>query len=170
MKPESQNSGLERLVWLFPLAYGFHIAEESNGFPGWVRDELGGSLTSSGFIVNNAVFMAVLIGLCLLATRQRAPWSWFFLFLFVSAQEFWNLVFHAYATVRFGEYSPGIITAVLLYLPLYAAISFVFVRNGVITFRLWVVAFTLGAAGMMLVLWAGLYGFGDVPWDAWLPG
>lgn len=157
-----------RLIWLFPVAFLFHIIEESHGFTDWVTNVLQGQMDVRIFYVNNAAFMAVLLTLCFIANRQQAVWSTFLLFFWVSAQEFWNFMFHIYTQVQFNAYSPGYFTAILLYLPTYFYLSYLCLRERFLSAKLWLCCFVFSPIGMGFTIWAGLYHFGSVPWDKWL--
>jgi hypothetical protein len=157
-----------RLIWLFPLVYVLHIAEEAPGFPSWVGSVLGGHIEVRAFYINNTVFMAVLLVLCFLANRFRKPWSTTLLFLWVSGQEFWNFVFHVYAQFQFNSYSPGYFTAIFLYFPLYAYLTYIALRECFLTCTQWLLCFVIGSFGMLFTIWAGLYHFLPIPWHRWI--
>jgi hypothetical protein len=157
-----------RLIWLFPIAYVFHIMEEAPGFAAWVTNVLGGHMEVRTFYLNNAVFMAVLLTLCYLANRIRKPWSTILLFLWVSAQEFWNFVFHIYAEFRFNAYSPGYFTAIFLYFPVYAYLTYLALREMFLRWGQWILCFVISSFGMFFTIWAGLYHFLPIPWNRWV--
>lgn len=159
---------LTRLIWLFPIAYVFHIAEESNGFANWVTNVLGGQMTIKPFIINNSIFMLVLLTLCFTAARKQESWSTFLLFFWVSAQEFWNFIFHIYTQFKFNAYSPGYFTAILLYLPVYFYLSYICLRERFLPWRLWLIAFILSITLLAFTIWAGLYHFKSIPWNKWI--
>ncbi len=147
-----RNNYFTRLIWLFPVVYVFHITEEANGFANWVTNILGGQMTMKPFIINNSIFMLVLLTLCFIAARQQKPWSTFLLFFWVSAQEFWNFVFHIYAEFKFNAYSPGYFTAILLYLPVYFYLSYICLREKFLSWKVWLLAFVVSIAGMAFTI------------------
>lgn len=157
------------LIWLFPIVYVFHIIEESNGFAYWVTNVLGGQMTLKPFLINNSIFMIVLLSLCFISRRQKKVWSTFLLFFWTSAQEFWNFIFHIYTTIQFHAYSPGYFTAILLYLPVYFYLSYICLREKFLTWQLWLTAFILSSTAMAFTIWAGLYHFRNIPWEKWIP-
>jgi len=118
-----------RLLWLFPAAFLLHVLEESTVFSNWVTNVLGGTISIQAFYLNNAIFFAILTGLCAIASRQQAVWSTFLLFFWVSGQQFWNFIFHIYTQFQFNAYSPGYFTAILLYWPVYAYLSYLCLRE-----------------------------------------
>ena len=106
-------------MYFFPLAFVFHVMEESNGFVYWVTNVLKGEMDVRVFYVNNAMFMLVLLGLTTLAYKKQNQLFTFLLFLWVTGQQFWNFVFHIYTQFQFNAYSPGYFTAIFLYFPIF---------------------------------------------------
>ena len=104
------------LLWLLPASYAAHILEEwFGGFPEWMANVLGAPVPRPAFILINAVAM----GLAILATRaatRREAHGW--MAVGMATVFFVNGVAHAGSTLAFGDYSPGLVTSVVLYLPL----------------------------------------------------
>jgi Protein of unknown function with HXXEE motif len=156
-------------IWFCPLAFSIHLMEKSNGFSTWVKTVLEGRIDLQFFYINSVIFFAVLLILCSIASQQRATWSTFLLFFWIGRQQFWNFIFHFYTQVQFNAYSPGYFTAILLYFPLYTYLSYLCLRENFLTWRLWLFSFLLSGLAMLFSIWAGLYHFGAIPWDKWLP-
>jgi len=73
-----------------------------------------------------------------------------------------------YLKTIFDTYSPGIVTATLLYYPVSLVMGYHAVKAGLVT-RGWLVAIVaIGGLGMAFTIWSGLYHFGPVP-EIWLP-
>lgn len=66
----------------------------------------------------------------------------FFTFIFTPAV-FFNVLFHAGTTVIFRAYCPGLITALYIYTPLFFAISYLVLREQLLTHRMAVVSFVV---------------------------
>jgi len=156
-----------RLLWLFPLAFCFHLAEEAPGFPEWVSEVLGGELSARAFYRNNAGYMLLLLGLTVWASRARSPRSIAALFFWVSGQLLWNALFHVYTQHRFRSYSPGYFTAIFVYLPVYSYLTYLGLRERFLAWRFLPVCFVGGALGMAFTAWAGLYHLGPIPIERW---
>ena len=105
-----------RLAWLLPLAYAFHILEEwFGGFPEWIALVVGSPLPRASFIVISAIAMAAMIVATRAATAsERYAWAG----VAVATILLVNALTHALGTVVTGTYSPGMTTALLLYVPL----------------------------------------------------
>ncbi len=150
----------KRIIWAMPAAFALHIGEEfTGGFARWVTEVVGGSMDTVAFLANNAVFMAVLIGLTAWAARRPNGWAAFLLITWASANLFWDFLFHLIATAAFNRYSPGLFTASLLYYPLSLGIGWIAVREGVLGRAGFTGAVALGAGLMGFVIWYGLFHF-----------
>ena len=106
------------LVWLFPAAYLAHLAEElwgGEGFPAWLARIVGRPLPVSAFLVINAVAFALLIVGTIAAVR-REGYGW--IAIAIATVVSINGLLHLAGSVITGSYSPGLITGVVLYLPL----------------------------------------------------
>jgi hypothetical protein len=108
------------LFWTLPIAAAAHVFEEfafPGGFKEWYaryRPETATSFTPV-FAIGINTLLLVLCSIPLLGgptPRSVALW------LTLAAVLVGNTIFHARATLKMGEYSPGLVTALLLYLPL----------------------------------------------------
>jgi Protein of unknown function with HXXEE motif len=164
-----ERAHVHHLIWLFPAVYAVHVTEESLGFPRWVTTVLGGDMDVRAFYVNNAGFMVLMIGLCALAAWKRAPWAYGALFVWTTGQQLCNAVFHVYAQIVFNAYSPGVVSAVFGYVPVYGYLTYLAVRERLFPRWLIPIALAAGAIGMVFTVWAGLYHFGPMPGCRWAP-
>lgn len=93
-----------------------HVAEEwFGGFPTWTGTVLGDGVSPERFVAINSVGL-VLFAVGTLAALRYSGAAWLivsFAALFVV-----NGVVHALATLNWGLYSPGVITGLLVYIPL----------------------------------------------------
>ena len=107
-----------RGVWLFPITYAVHLAEEhwiGEGFCAWAERELGMTLTVQEFVAWNAFgLMLVCVGAALVARDARFRWVEIALSIGILG----NVVAHAVASLVTDTYSPGLISGVLVWLPL----------------------------------------------------
>ena len=100
-------------VWLFPIAYTLHVLEELPLFTSWARRYASPAFTMRDYLVIHMTGIVVAFVAPLVINRfpHRAVIFGFFAFIFTPAVCF-NILFHAGATVAFGAYSPGLLTAV----------------------------------------------------------
>lgn len=102
-------------MWLFPLTYLIHAAEElRGGFPAWVSRIAGISVTPELFLRFNAMFFVGMVAAVLLA-RYVPGAGWIAVTLAVSIAV--NGLFHLAGTIVTRSYSPGVVTGVLLWVP-----------------------------------------------------
>jgi hypothetical protein len=105
-------------VWLFPLTYLFHAAEElwgGVGFPAWVSAFAGISVAPELFLRLNAMFLMGMVAVVFLA-RAVPGAGWIVVTLAVSVAL--NGLLHVAGTLLTRSYSPGVVTGLVLWVPL----------------------------------------------------
>ncbi|MGH7427349.1 MAG: HXXEE domain-containing protein, partial [Candidatus Methylomirabilaceae bacterium] len=104
---------MEWVYWAIVGAAFIHIAEEYwGGFLIWFPKFTGLRMTRTRFVIVNTLFV-VLCVLAAISGQRRLVFS-----LSVAALIFINAIIHIVGTVRFRRYSPGLVSALLLYIPL----------------------------------------------------
>lgn len=103
-------------VWSFPLAYALHIAEEyAFHFSVYVANASGRHISNSQFLFLNAVFWLLMVAAVVVAlVRPSRAW----LVITLAAVLGINAAAHLLGSIVTSTYSPGTVTAVLLYVPL----------------------------------------------------
>lgn len=110
------SSSIGLWVWLFPLAYGLHIAEEYwLHFPDWVSHLSQAFVSNTQFLVLNGVFWFLMI-VTVVAIRARTSLAW--LIATLATILVINAALHLLGSLVTRTFSPGSITAAFLYLPL----------------------------------------------------
>ncbi|WP_431267227.1 HXXEE domain-containing protein [Dankookia sp. P2] len=106
---------LADLLWLSTAAYALHVIEEFVlDWRNWARNVLGLPVEWSSFYVVNAVVAVLGIAAAAIAPRLPAVALGFSALMLINAT-----FFHVLPVVRFGgRFSPGLISAVLLFYPL----------------------------------------------------
>jgi len=107
-------------VWLFPPAFILHVVEEWPQFTRWAQTYASGQFTRRDY---NAIHVAGVFASVLGATLvwlfpNPAVVLLFSTFLFAPSACF-NALFHAGASLLTQTYCPGVVTAILIYLPLF---------------------------------------------------
>ena len=131
---------------LAPLAYTIHHAEEHLVYK--FRDWRLSYFADNNPLSTEAVFM-VLTGITLVyillhaGFRNRA--SAYAILTFLMATQVVNAFFHLFGTIYFNDFSPGLITGLLLYLPVNAIIFREAMREGWVTWRSTALLFVIGA-------------------------
>lgn len=105
-----------RWLWLFPASYLVHILEElAGGFPGWLLRISGAAFGTGQFLALNAGLWLVMCAAVLVASsRPKAVWLVPALGSVVAA----NALLHLGGSLLSRSYSPGAVSAGLLWLPL----------------------------------------------------
>jgi hypothetical protein len=108
-----ETNGHEFVLWLALFAYGLHVLEEhSLNWQAWAQHALGIPVSWADFYVTNAI--VVVGGICAAMVGWRLPE----VSLAFPALALVNAVlFHIGPTVRQRLFSPGLLTAVILFLP-----------------------------------------------------
>lgn len=103
-------------IWLYPLAYGAHLADElwfGPGFPAWISARTGVAVSVQQFGSLNA---ALFVGMLVLVVLAR--WWWPPLILVLAGVVTVNGLLHLGASIATGTVSPGLATGLLVWLPL----------------------------------------------------
>jgi hypothetical protein len=142
-------------LWWAPLAAAvLHIVEEfvyPGGFAEWDRSYRPGirnSITPRLHIIVNVALLLACVQVGLLANTADAEVqsvgavTW----LTLAALFFSNSVYHIVGTIRTGTRSPGVVTAVTLYMPLAAVGYWYFVRHGIVSLGLATAAAVVGGS------------------------
>ncbi len=105
-----------RAAILLPFAYGLHLVEEwIGGMPAWTLTVPVYDVSPERFIAINATAFVVVI-VVTVAARLRPEAAW--LATSLAALFALNAGLHAMATVGWDSYAPGVITGLLVYIPL----------------------------------------------------
>jgi hypothetical protein len=146
------SSVLPIVMWLPFLAACLHIFEEfvwPGGFAAWYRQfdpPAAAGITTRFLVIMNGILLALCLGVPLGGARQGVQF-----WLTASAVCAGNALWHCYAAWKTRRYAPGVVTGVILYLPLAAYGFRTFTRNGL--------------AGPFMVGQALLIGAGYVYWS-----
>jgi Protein of unknown function with HXXEE motif len=103
-------------AWFFPISFLIHIVEEyRGGFPAWVNRFWGVETSLTNFLIwNGAAWVMMIVGVALVLKTRSYRWllvSFGTVFLI-------NGVVHALASLVTSSYSPGLVSGLLLFVPL----------------------------------------------------
>lgn len=137
------------IFWL-PFCFAvLHIVEEfvwPGGFAEWYRSyrpTIAASFTTRFFVVFNAILLAVAFLLGWMGPMwPRGLSLWLILAALLGA----NGLFHVAGVISLKRYSPGVVTGVLLYIPLCGWGYWYFITTGVASLRFALISFVLGAS------------------------
>lgn len=114
--PSDADAGAPRVVLLLPLAFLLHAIEEwLGGFPTWTARVVGEAMAPERFLLLNGIGLALFTACALAAVRDRgAAWIGVALAALLGL----NALLHLGLSTAYGSYAPGVVTGVVLYLPL----------------------------------------------------
>ncbi len=103
-------------AWFFPMTYLIHIAEEYwGGFPAWIARLGGVESSNSNFLSwNSGALVMMIVGVALVLRTKSYRW----LLVSFGTAVLLNGLTHAGVNVATRSYSPGVISGLLLFVPL----------------------------------------------------
>ncbi len=136
---------LQTLAWLAMAAYALHIMEEYTfDWRNWARAVIKLPVEWSDFYVTNAIVIALGI-----AQAELAPALPFAPLMFASLMLINAVFFHILPVVRTGgRFSPGLVTAVMLFFPAGLAVWWRAAEDGALN---WMTVTSAVAAGALLM-------------------
>lgn len=110
------DSFIGNWAWLFPLSYLVHILEEYwGGFPAWIARFWGVESSSGNFLSwNGGALVMMMVGIVLVLKTKSYRW----LLVSFGTVVLINGMVHTVASVVTKSYSPGLISGLLLFIPL----------------------------------------------------
>ncbi len=116
VNPARTNGFVGSWAWLFPASYLLHIAEEYWGdFPAWIARFWGVESSIANFLSwNGGALVMMCVGVALVLLTKSYRW----LLVSFGTVVLINGVVHTLASVVTWSYSPGLVTGLLLYVPL----------------------------------------------------
>ncbi len=142
-----------KLQWAFPIAVTLHNAEEAIWMPGWkaplLEDIVGRPPGAAEIRSALVVFTVAALAVTCLSARRGPESVWAYLtFGYIIAMLANVFIPHVPAAIVFRGYAPGVVTAVLINLPVMSLLAIRMLREG------WVKGWKAAAfgAGVPLVL------------------
>jgi Protein of unknown function with HXXEE motif len=133
------------LLLLAPILFFAHVLEEEPRYLTWFNHIAKPEIYSTAFLpgqIPQLIIAALLAGL---AVKISKSWAYLLMLLWATHFFFANALYHIVASMATGSYSPGLITAVILYLPYFAGLVW-YLRGQL--WEPWALALTIGLAGM----------------------
>jgi hypothetical protein len=143
------------LPWTLLIAAILHICEEfvwPGGFVDWYRRYRadGSGVTTRFLIIVNGVLLVVCCNIGFLGRKEAGTDYW----LLIAALLCSNGCWHLWASYKSRAYSPGVISGVLIYVPLAIYGYIHFIQSGVASLETAMIA---GIAGGSYPFWSALY-------------
>lgn len=110
------------LLLAAPLIFMAHVAEEAPSFVTWVNAHIDRGITQDMFWTVNIAGLLITLAVVLLEWVSRSRSSAFVTLAWLGFVMAGNAVLHTGGVIVYREYAPGVITALLLYVPFSALI------------------------------------------------
>ena len=123
--------------WIFPVTYLLHIAEEywvGGGYSAYILRLRGVHLSSTRFLLAQSIGFVLVVAGILLARRFKFRNM---MFVILGAIVVVNGLTHTLTSIRYWEYGPGLLTSLLVWLPLGIAALLRF-KHHTTTRRYWI--------------------------------
>jgi len=149
METRAQNHFPRIILWA-PLIFVLHFLEEAPGFVEWFNAHVTRGIDFATFLqvnLSGLVITVLVVGMCWFARSGFAlslVAAWFSFLMFA------NALLHIAGSIIDKSYVPGLITALLLYLPYYFYMMTTIFKTGELRARLLFGAAVLGALPMCI--------------------
>lgn len=149
MQAMQQNS-LRRILLLAPLIFVFHCIEEALGFVTWFNAHVTRGITSELFWMVNFSGLAITVLAVGMYWFARSGFALSLVVAWLSFLMFANALFHIAGSIIDRSYVPGLITALLFYLPYYFYVLIKILQSGQLRASFMLGAVLLGAIPMCI--------------------
>ncbi len=142
LKNNPSNASINFWLWLFPVTYLIHIAEEywgGEGYPAYILRLRGVHLSTARFLIAQSVGLVLVTIGVILARQFNFPQM---MLITLAAIIFVNGMTHAVTSLSVLSYGPGLFSSVFIWMPLGIFVLFHF-KDAISRKRYWV-AITIG--------------------------
>jgi hypothetical protein len=144
------QNNLHRILLLAPLIFICHFLEEAPSFVKWFNAHVTRGITPELFWMVNLSGLAITVIVIAMQWFARSGFSMSLVVTWLSFLMFANAVFHIIGSLVDKSYVPGLITAILLYLPYFSWLLIKIVKSGQLNIRLVLGMAVLGAIPMCI--------------------
>lgn len=137
------------LLLAAPVVFTVHVLEEAPGFVTWVNSHIDRDITQSSFWIGNFIALLITLAVVFFQWISESKLSALMVLTWLGFLMVGNAVLHIGAAVIYGTYVPGVVTAILLYLPFSALAIASLLRSRRVSPVAATVAVVLGALPML---------------------
>ena len=141
---------LQRGLLLAPAIFLLHFLEESQGFVTWFNNHVGRGITSSLFWSVNISAMLVTLLVISLEWFLSSAESAFIVLIWLSFLMMANAIFHITGAIVDQGYVPGLITAIVLYVPYFSWLSLEMIKGKRLSKGAFVLFVVIGSLPMLV--------------------
>ena len=143
--PPFTSVTIQQAVWLFPICVAGHFLEEATGFASWAGRNISSRYTASHWRRVHAIGMVLAIAASASVDRWMHPLTIFFFTAAFLTPMVFNALFHTAASMYFRSYSPGTLSALILFPALCWYLASRFSDAGLLDARSAITATVMGA-------------------------
>jgi len=132
----SQNA-LRFWLWIFPLTYLIHVAEEywgGEGYPAYILRLRGVHMTTANFLLAQGIGVVLVTAGVVLALRFKFPHM---MLVILGAIVLVNGITHTVTAVSAASYGPGLWSSIFIWMPL-GIFTLIRFHQGISTKRYWI--------------------------------
>lgn len=144
------SKGLGVIIILAPLMFIGHFLEESTGFVSWFNAHASPPITPGLFWTVNITALVITIIVTIIELAAPSFASAAFLILWLSFLMLANAIFHITGALVDWRYMPGLVTAIVLYLPYYFLVLGKLLQKGRLKLLPAIVLIFLGSIPMVI--------------------
>lgn len=145
----SQAVSFRSLLLAAPVVFAAHVLEEAPGFVTWVNGHIDRDITQSSFWAVNLTALFITLAVVFFEWVSASKLSAIAALTWLGVLMVGNAALHIGAALVDGAYVPGVVTALLLYLPFSALAIAHLVRSRRLSRTATMVAVVLGALPML---------------------
>jgi uncharacterized membrane protein HdeD (DUF308 family) len=109
---------LRSLTLALPVVFALHVVEEAPRFVSWFNSHVTPGITQPQFLAVNGCALGITLAVVSLLLIAPNPVSGVMAVAWIALLMLANGAFHLIATIVHREYSPGVMTGTLIYLPM----------------------------------------------------
>ncbi len=114
-----KNASPSQVILLAPVLFVAHVFEEAPGFVEWFNSLVARGINQGVFLRVNVAAFVIMLALAFILNSMKRKGFAIVALAWLSFLMFANALFHIVGTIVHG-YSPGTVTAVVLYLPYFS--------------------------------------------------
>ena len=127
---ERKAGRFSRALLLAPPVFVIHFLEESPGFVAWFNSHVTRGITPGLFWTVNITALVITLAVVACEWLSRSDFSAMLALVWLGFLMLANAVFHVVGGLVDGRYVPGLVTAIVLYLPYYSWLAASALKGG----------------------------------------
>ncbi len=144
-----RNVSLRSLLLSAPVVFAVHVMEEAPGFVTWVNGHIDRDITQSSFWTVNFTALLITLAVIFFEWVSASKPSAIAVLAWLGVLMVGNAVLHIGAAVVDRAYVPGVVTAILLYLPFSGLVVARLIRSRRVSPSAAAIAIVVGATPML---------------------